>query len=165
MWDIASVGWAPLPPPPQHRGAWIPWALATVRLLPLTPECLGHIMGLPSVYKTDQKASSKSTVNVSALERRLVLLLMGLPHSTVVKDLPANAGDPGDAGSVPESGRSPGGGNGDPLQCSCLENPMVRGAWGSIVYVVEKSWTDRACAHTLVISTVKRAESRDQGRD
>ena len=158
------MGGAPLPPPPQHRGAWIPWALATVQLLPLTPECLGHIMGLPSVYKTEQRASSKSTVNVSALERRLVLLT-GLPHSTVVNDPPANAGDPGDAGSVPESGRSPGGGTGDPLQCSCLENPMVRGAWGSTVYVVAKSRTDRACAHTLVIKTVKRADSRDQGRD
>ena len=164
MWDIASGGWASLPPPPQHRGAWIPWALATVQLLPLTPECLGHIMGLPSVYKTEQRASSKSTVNVSALERRLVLLT-GLPRSTVVNDPPANAGDPGDAGSVPESGRSPGGGTGDPLQCSCLENPMVRGAWGSTVYVVAKSRTDRACAHTLVIKTVKRADSRDQGRD
>ena len=46
----------------------------------------------------------------------------------VVKDLAANAGDRRDAGSIPGSGRFPGGGNGNPLQCSCRENPMDRGA-------------------------------------
>ena len=48
----------------------------------------------------------------------------------VVKNPPANAGDLRDAGSIPGSGWSPGGGPGNPLQCSCLENPMDRGAWG-----------------------------------
>ena len=47
----------------------------------------------------------------------------------VVKNLPANAGDVGDSGLIPGSGRSPGGGNGNLLQYSCLENPMDRGAW------------------------------------
>ena len=46
----------------------------------------------------------------------------------MVKNLPANAGDSGDAGSNPGLGRSPGGGNGNPLQYSCLGNPMDRGA-------------------------------------
>ena len=46
----------------------------------------------------------------------------------VVKNLPANAGDIRDACSIPVSGRSPGGGHGNPLQYSCLENPMDRGA-------------------------------------
>ena len=59
----------------------------------------------------------------------------------VVENLPANAGDVKDSGSVPGSGRSPGEGNGNPLQCSCLENPMDRGAWQAAVYGVEKSWT------------------------
>ena len=45
----------------------------------------------------------------------------------VVKNLPVNAGDIRDSGSIPGLGRSPGGGNGNPLQCSCLENPMDRG--------------------------------------
>ena len=45
----------------------------------------------------------------------------------MVKDPPANAGDTGDAGLIP--GRAPGGGDGNPLQYSCLENPMDRGAW------------------------------------
>ena len=46
----------------------------------------------------------------------------------MMKNLPADAGDTGDLGSVPGSGRSPGGGNGNPLPYSCLENPMDRGA-------------------------------------
>ena len=52
----------------------------------------------------------------------------GLPGGTVVKNLPANAGDAGDAGSIPGSGKSPGEGNGNPLQYSCLKNSMDRGA-------------------------------------
>ena len=47
----------------------------------------------------------------------------------VVKNLPANAGDIRDAGSIPGLGSSPGEGNGNPLQYSCQENPMDRGAW------------------------------------
>ena len=47
----------------------------------------------------------------------------------VVKNLPVSAGDIRDTGLIPGSGRSPGGGHGNPLQCSCLENPMDRGAW------------------------------------
>ena len=47
----------------------------------------------------------------------------------VVKNLLANAGDVRDVGSIPGSGTSPGEGHGNPLQCSCLENPMDRGAW------------------------------------
>ena len=48
---------------------------------------------------------------------------MGFPGVSVVKNWPANAGDPGDVGLIPGSGRSTGGGNGTPLQYSCLENP------------------------------------------
>ena len=47
----------------------------------------------------------------------------------MVKNLPAKAGDAKDAGSVPKTGRSPGGGHGNPPQSSCLENPMDTGAW------------------------------------
>ena len=53
---------------------------------------------------------------------------MGFPGGTRVKDLPANAGDTRDTGSIPGSGKSPGVGNGKPLQYSCLENTMDRGA-------------------------------------
>ena len=56
-------------------------------------------------------------------------LITGFPHGSVVKNPPSNTGDSGDLGSIPGSGRSPGGGNGNPLQYSCLENPMDREAW------------------------------------
>ena len=59
----------------------------------------------------------------------------------MVKGPSANAGDIRDAGLIPESGRSPEGGYGNPLQCSCLENPMDRGAWRATVHGVTKSQT------------------------
>ena len=59
----------------------------------------------------------------------------------MVKNLPASARDTRDAGSIPELGRSPGEGNGNPLQYSCPENPMDRGAWRATVPGVAKSWT------------------------
>ena len=58
-----------------------------------------------------------------------------------VKNPPANAGDIRDADSIPGSGRSPGGGHGNPLQYSYLENPRDRGAWGSTVHKVAESTT------------------------
>ena len=59
----------------------------------------------------------------------------------MVKNTPADRGDGRDTGSSPESGRSPGGGHGNPLQDSCLENPMDRGAWWAIVHRVTKTCT------------------------
>ena len=59
----------------------------------------------------------------------------------VVKNPPANAGDMKDLGSIPGSGRSPGGRNGNPLEYSCLENTMDRGAWRATVHRVAKSQT------------------------
>ena len=56
------------------------------------------------------------------------MYLLPFPGGFVVKNLPANAGDAGYTGLIPDSGRSPGGGNGNPLQYPCLENPMDRGA-------------------------------------
>ena len=66
---------------------------------------------------------------------------MGFPGGAVVKNLPARAGDVGDTGLIPGSGRSCGGGNGNPLQDSCLENSMDRGAWQATVHGVTKSQT------------------------
>ena len=67
----------------------------------------------------------------------------------MVKNLPANAGDIRDAGSIPELGRSPGEWNGYPLQYSDLESPMDRGAWQTTVRGVAKSQTRLSdLAHT-----------------
>ena len=65
----------------------------------------------------------------------------GFPGGAVVKNPPAKAGDAGDLGSIPGLGRSPGEGNGNPLQYSCLENSMDRGAWPTTVHKVSKNWT------------------------
>ena len=60
--------------------------------------------------------------------------LLSFQGGSVVKSLPANAEDAGDSGSIPGSGRSPGEGNGNPLQYSCLGNPMDSGAWWATVH-------------------------------
>ena len=71
----------------------------------------------------------------------------------VVKNLPANAGDVRDSGLIPGLGRCPGGWHGNPLQYSCLENPMDKGAWQATVCWVSKSQTLThdiiACMHPL----------------
>ena len=59
----------------------------------------------------------------------------------VVKNLPANAGDIRDSGLIPGSGKSPGEGHGNPLQCSCLENPRDGGAWWAAICGVAQSQT------------------------
>ena len=66
---------------------------------------------------------------------------MGFPGGSVGKESAYKAGDAGDMGSIPGLGRSPGGGHSNPLQCSCLENPMDRGSWQAIVHRVAKSQT------------------------
>ena len=65
---------------------------------------------------------------------------MGFPGDSVVKNSPTSAGD---TGSILGSGRSPGEGNGNPLQYPCLGNPMDRGAWRSTVHAAAK-WSDTA---------------------
>ena len=64
--------------------------------------------------------------------------MLGFPGGSDGKDSACNVGDPS---SIPGLGRSPGGGHGNPLQCSCLENPLDRGAWKAIVHGVTKSQT------------------------
>ena len=70
----------------------------------------------------------------------------------MVKKPPANSGDIGDAGSIPGSRRSFGEKQGNPLQCSCLENPMDRGALWAAVQRVSKSWTwlETLSTHTQI---------------
>ena len=74
----------------------------------------------------------------------------GFPGGSVVKNLPAKAGDTRDMGSVPVSGTVPGVGNGNPLQYSWLENPMDRGAWWPTVNGVTKGWIWLSTAQHLI---------------
>ena len=68
----------------------------------------------------------------------LINKLEGLPCSSFGKESACNAGD---LGLIPVLGRSPGGGNGNPLQYFCLENLMDRGAWQAVIHGIAKSWT------------------------
>ena len=79
----------------------------------------------------------------------------------MVKNPPANVGDIRDLGSIPGSGRSPGEGNGTPLQYSCLENPMDRGAWRATVHGVAESLTQlstHACVEKVIIANVYKGK-------
>ena len=81
----------------------------------------------------------------------------------VVKNPLANAGNVRNVGSIPGSGRSPGEGNGNPLQYSCLENLMDRGAWWATVHRVAKSQTQlkRLSMHMHTLSAQKLHEQND----
>ena len=81
------------------------------------------------------------------LYRHTSLYLLASQVALVVKNLPANAGDKGDADLIPGLGRSPGGGHIHPLQYSCLENPIDSEAWCSTVHGVTKSWTGLSDFH------------------
>ena len=76
----------------------------------------------------------------------------------VVKNLCANAGDGRDVGAMPRLGRSPGAEHGNPLQYSCLENPMDRGAWRATVHGVPKSQMQLGALWHYVISSQKQSD-------
>ena len=75
---------------------------------------------------------------IYAIVISLMKSYLGFPGGSDGKESACNAGDPG---SIPGSGRSPGEGNGNPLQYSCLENSKDTGAWQALVHGVAKSWT------------------------
>ena len=86
-------------------------------------------------------ATKRSNVNgwVAFLFWLILITCKGFPDSSVVKNLPNNAGDTGDVGSIPGSGRSSGVGNVNLLQDSCLKNSVDKGAWWATVHGVTKS--------------------------
>ena len=107
---------------------------------------LNHILGLyiflllhalESCFQEITTVNSVFSILLSLCSLHLSILL-GFPSSSDGKTSACNAGDPG---SIPGLGRSPGEGNGNPLQHSCLENSMDRGAWWPMVYGVTKSQT------------------------
>ena len=85
---------------------------------------------VPSMHKAPDSIPSTSTWET---------LFIRLPRWLVLNNLPANAGDVRDVDSIPGSGRAPRGEHGNPLQYSCLENAMDRGAWRATVLGVTKS--------------------------
>ena len=86
--------------------------------------------------------------------KHLYTLLWASQVALMVKNLPANAGDVRDAGSIPGSGRSPGGRHGNLLQYSCLENPMDGGSWWPMAHRVTESDTTEVTYHAHVTSFV-----------
>ena len=90
-------------------------------------------------------------------------VLRGFSGGSVVKNSPASAGDAGDMGSIPGLGRSPGGGNGNPLWYPCLENPTDRGAWRAMVHGVAES--DMTQHSTYIIDEQRCVGFRVQQRD
>ena len=84
------------------------------------------------------------------LQEWLLFYVDGFPNGSVVRNLPANAGDAEDMSSISGSGRSPRGGNSNPLQYSCQENPMGRGPWRTAVHGVTKCGT-RLDTHVVYV--------------
>ena len=80
-------------------------------------------------------------------------MILGLPQGFSGRESSCSAGDAGDLGSIPGLGRSPGRGNSNPLQYSCLENPMDRGAWRATAHGVTKSQTRLSTHATLPVRT------------
>ena len=86
-------------------------------------------------------STSKVEIYCTCETYNTLRILLIYTSGAVVKKSSANAGDRGDMGSIPGLERAHGGGNSNPLQYSCLEDYMDRGAWQAIVHGVAKSWT------------------------
>ena len=85
---------------------------------------------IPVSYKISIRDAMYNVINII---NPALCYIWGFPCGSVVKNPPANAGE---AGFISRSGRSPGEGNGNPLQYSCLENPMDRGAWWATIHEI-----------------------------
>ena len=88
-----------------------------------------------------QKGKTYTSDKQLVIDLEGVTCYMGFSGDTMVKNLPVNAGDSKDSGLIPGSGKSPGIGNGNLLQYSCLENSMDRGDWRATVHGISKSQT------------------------
>ena len=110
----------------------------------VSPSIFHEVMGLDAMiyifWMLSFKPTSKSLSNT--INYNLLRGLQGASQVVlVVKNLPAKAGDMSDAGLIPGSERSPGGGHGNPFQYSCLETPRDRGSWQATVHGIPKSQT------------------------
>ena len=110
------------------------WSFSIQHLVPwpgIKPRCLA--LGAQSL---SHWTTRKSLQRPLPPPFKIIYLFWGFPGRSEVKASASNAGDPG---SIPGSGRPPGEGNGNPLQYSCLENPMDRGDWQATVHAVTES--------------------------
>ena len=118
-------------PPTSHRIPGLPCSI--IKTLPGYP--LTRLLVRPGT------GCNFFPLESNLISRQFKPLMGASQVALVVKNPSASAGDIRDMGSIPGSGRSPGEGHGNPLQYSCLENPMDRGAWWATVHGVTKSWT------------------------
>ena len=119
-----------------------------------TPLFLAALFTTAKIWKQPKGLSMEQWIE------KMWHILMGPPRRIMVKNLPASAGATRDLGSFHGLGRSPGGGHGNPLQYSCLENSMDRGAWWATVHgaAQNQTWLKQLSTHTWYIfihSTVK----------
>ena len=104
-----------------------------------------QLLALKCLSLAEKPESKKGVLDLQTMAQHRIAFYCTVDRASQVtlevKNPPANAGDIRDVGSIPGSGRSPGGGHGSPLQYSCLENPMDRGASWATVHRVAKSRT------------------------
>ena len=105
-------------------------------------------------YETKQQATSKNIGKLNFIKiKDFMHQMTGFPGSSVVKSPPPNVGDAEDAGLIPGSGRSPGGGNGNPPQYSCWDNTVDRGAWRATVHeVADSDTTEQLSRYQIILS-------------
>ena len=103
----------------------------TVKRLPTIRETRVQSLGWEDLLEKGMATHSSILASPAPHTKKGLKVILGFPGGSEVKASACNAGDPG---SIPGSGRSPGEGNGNPLQYSCLENPMDRGAWWATVH-------------------------------
>ena len=151
---LASIhlGWAMRAPPAKTELEWLARGHLETNPITIKPKTASHgaeqfsWVPLPSCSPPGCPFPIKSlalsahvcprTIHFRVLDKSTVSGPGSCPPSC---NMSTNAGDIRDAGLIPESGRSPGGGNGNPLQYSCLENPMDRGTWWAMAHRVTKS--------------------------
>ena len=138
LWVLVCIRWALVTDEKSHHKVFSPLRHCS---------CF-HISSLDKINKNQERTP---WLDAQGGERRVWgwRTHQGFPGGAVVKNLLASAGDARDVGSIPGSGRSPGGGNDNPLQYSCPENSMARGTWQATLHRVPKSWTRLSVhAHT-----------------
>ena len=126
---------------------WVAFPFSRGSSQPRDRTQVSHIAGRFFTSWTTREAHVKQMIPFIALYLPLLPLI-----ALFVRNLPANAGDIRDMGLIPGLGRFPGGGNGNPFQYSCLENPMDRGAWRVTVHGIAESDMTEVRSHGNVWS-------------